>query len=183
MSESPWLSKVSTESGKITFKLDTGAEAGVLPLKAHKRLSNRPVIKHTTITLSAYGGSMIKPVGTCTLKCKHQFTCYILRCLHCLGLTDCIRLGLIQRVHTLQVPDMSKDTIRVEFADVFRGLGNLGKYRITLKDDLVYPARRVPHAIQDRLKKCLEANLQCGVLKKVDQPTDWVHNLVIVERL
>ena len=39
---------------------------------------------------------------------------------------------------------MSKDTIRVEFADVFRGLGNLGKYRITLKDDLqpvVHPAQ------------------------------------------
>ena len=36
----------------------------------------------------------------------------------------------------LQVPNMSKDTIRVEFADVFRGLGNLGKYCITLKDDL-----------------------------------------------
>ena len=86
-------------------------------------------------------------------------------------------------MHTLQVPDMSKDTI--EFADVFRGLGNLGKYCITLKDDLqpvVHPARRVPHVIQDRLKKCLEANLQCGVLKKVDQPTDWIHNIVIVEK-
>ena len=45
-----------------------------------------------------------------------------------LGLTDCIRLGLIQRVHTLQVPDISNDTIKVEFANVFRGLDNLGKY-------------------------------------------------------
>ena len=24
--------------------------------------------------------------------------------------------------------------------------------------------------------------MQCGVLKRVDQPTDWVHNLVIVEK-
>ena len=80
---------------------------------------------------------------------------------------------------------MSKDTIRVEFADVFRGLGNLGKYCIALKDDLqpvVHPARRVPHSLLDRLKKCLDTNLKCGILKKVDQPTDWVHNLVIVEK-
>ena len=92
---------------------------------------------------------MIKPVGTCTLKCKGKVsspvTFYVVSIAvqPILGLIDCIRLGLIQRVHTLQVPDMSKDTIRVEFADVFRGLGNLGKYRITLKDDLqpvVHPA-------------------------------------------
>ena len=57
-----------SESGKIMFKLDTGAEASVL--KVHKCLSNRPVIKHTTITLSVYGGSVIKPVGTWSLKCK-----------------------------------------------------------------------------------------------------------------
>ena len=40
VSESSWLSTVLTESGKITFKLDTGAEASVLPLKVHKRLNN-----------------------------------------------------------------------------------------------------------------------------------------------
>ena len=69
VSESSWLSIVSTESGKITLKLDTGAEVSViLPLIIHKCLSNKPAMKHTSITLSAYGGSIIKPVGTCTLK-------------------------------------------------------------------------------------------------------------------
>ena len=46
ISESSWLSTVSTEIGKITFKLDTGAEASVLPLKINKHLSNKPAIKH-----------------------------------------------------------------------------------------------------------------------------------------
>ena len=80
---------------------------------------------------------------------------------------------------------MSKDTIRVEFADVFRGLSNLGKYHITFRDDLnpvIHPARRVPHSLLDRLENCLETNLKCGVLKKVDQPTDWVHNIVVIEK-
>ena len=191
VSESAWLSTVFTEGGKITFKLDTGAEASVLPLKVHKSLKNTPVISHTTVTLSAYGGSMIKAVGTCTLMCKGKVsspvTFYVVAIVvqPILGLTDCIRLGLIQRVHTLQVPEMSKSTTRVEFADVFRELGNLGKYHITLKDQVnpvIHPARRVPYSLLDKLKKCLEANLQCGVLKKVDDPTDWVHNLVIVEK-
>ena len=158
-------------------------------MKIHKRLSNKPAIKHTTITLSAY--DVIKPVGTCMLKCKGKVsspvTFYVVSVVvqPILGLTDCIRLGQIQRLHALQISNMSKDTIKVEFANVFIGLGKLGKYHITLKDDpqlVVYLARRVPHSLLDRLKKCLELNLQCGVLEKVDQPTNWVHNLVIVEK-
>ena len=139
VSVSSWLSTVSTESGKITLKLDTGAEVSVLPLKIHKCLSNKPAMKHTSITLSAYGGSIIKPVGTCTLKCKGKIsspvTFYVVSVVVqlLLGLTDCIKLGLIQRVHTLQISNMSKDSITVEFAYVFRGLGKLGKYFITSK--------------------------------------------------
>ena len=30
--------------------------------------------------------------------------------------------------------------------------------------------------------KTIEKNVQCGVLVKVDQPTDWVNSLVIVEK-
>ena len=33
-----WLSTVHTEGGTITFKLDTGAEASVLPMKVYKKL-------------------------------------------------------------------------------------------------------------------------------------------------
>ena len=59
-------------------------------------------------------------------------------------------------------------------------------YHIILKDDLqpvVHPARTVPHSLlAGWTKKCLKVHLQCGELKKVDQPTDWVHNLIIVER-
>ena len=31
---------------------------------------------------------------------------------------------------------MSKETIKTEFSDVFKGLGNLGDYHTTLKDDI-----------------------------------------------
>ena len=47
VSESAWLSTVFTEGGKITFKLDTRAEASILPLKVHKSQKNTPVISHT----------------------------------------------------------------------------------------------------------------------------------------
>ena len=41
---SSWFSTIHTESRKITFKLDTGAEASVLPMKEYKKLKNQPMI-------------------------------------------------------------------------------------------------------------------------------------------
>ena len=92
------------EGGKITIKLDLGAKASVFPPKVH----NRPFINHTsdtTTTLLAYGESIIKSVGTCTLACKGKITSHVklyivsIDVQPILGLTDRIRLGLIQRVY------------------------------------------------------------------------------------
>jgi len=44
------------------------------------------------------------------------------------------------------------------------------------------PARRIPHSLKDRWQQTFERNVNSGVLKKVDQPTDWVSNLVVVEK-
>jgi len=50
-----------TQSGKITFKLYTGAEANVIPFEVFNQLTNTPVINPTKAKLTAYGetpGSM-----------------------------------------------------------------------------------------------------------------------------
>ena len=64
-----WLSTVKTQSGKVTFKLDTGAEANVIPVEVFNQLTNTPTVQPTKTKL-AYGGTTIRPLGTCTL----QFT-------------------------------------------------------------------------------------------------------------
>ena len=48
-----WFSIIHTESRKITFKPDTGAEASVLPMKIYKKFKNQPMIDTTDTTLSA----------------------------------------------------------------------------------------------------------------------------------
>ena len=60
----------SVLGNKITFKLDTGVEASVLPLKIFNSLKEKPILTGTTTKLSAYGGSVLTPVGTCALECK-----------------------------------------------------------------------------------------------------------------
>jgi len=36
--------------------------------------------------------------------------------------------------------------------------------------------------LKKRLKQTLDTNVKSGVLCKVDKPTDWVNNLVAVEK-
>ena len=69
---SVWFADVSTSGGKLTFKLDTGAEVSVLPLQIYDKLQSKPLLKSTNIKLTAYGGSSIKPNGTCRLTCSNQ---------------------------------------------------------------------------------------------------------------
>ena len=90
-------------------------------------------------------------MGTCNLVCRSKVGSSTIRfyvipvaAQPILGLEDCVTLGLIQRVHTIQVQVMSKETIQTDFSDVFKGLGNLGDYHITLKDGItpvIYPPR------------------------------------------
>ena len=57
-------------------------------------------------------------------------------------------------------------------------------YHIELKSDTVpvcEPPRRVPFALRESLKIKLDSMEEQGVIEKVDKPTKWVHNLVIVE--
>jgi len=47
---------------------------------------------------------------------------------------------------------------------------------------VINPPRQIPHSLKSRLQQSLEKNIWLGVLKKIDQSTDWVSNLVIVEK-
>ena len=59
-----WLSKLTMPNGDITCKLDTGAEANVLPTAAFNKLAVRPPLQPTKTQLTAYGGSPINSIGT-----------------------------------------------------------------------------------------------------------------------
>ena len=83
----------------------------------------------------------------------------------------------MNRVNTVETKE--------RFKHVFTGLGNLGKYHITLKENhttVVNLPRWVLHSLKEQLRQAIDANVKSGVLVKVDQPTDWVRNLVAVEK-
>lgn len=73
-----------------------------------------------------------------------------------------------------------------KYANVFTGLGRLEKpYHIEVDPavtPVVNPPRTIPAALRDRVKTELEDMEKRGVIRKVEEPTDWVSSMAIVEK-
>lgn len=107
-----------------------------------------------------------------------------------LGDKACEDLKLVRRVYRINTavgaPRDSVDHIVQSFADVFKGFGVLPfTYKIQLRENaqpVVHAARRVPTPLRDRLKKELDRMTTLGVIKKVEEPTDWVNSMVCAKK-
>lgn len=70
--------------------------------------------------------------------------------------------------------------------DLFSGIGKLPyKVKITLSDDavpVVKPVRRLPEILKEKLRKELNRLEKLDIIEKVEKPTDWVHDTVIIEK-
>ena len=59
------------------------------------------------------------------------------------------------------------------------------EYHIAIKPNVqgvVQPPHKVPYALQPKLKKYLQTLTDNCIIADVDEPTDWVHNIVVVEK-
>ena len=67
------MSTIAIPQGDFTLKLDTGAEAKILPIATYNKLSLKPPLKPTDVKLTAYGGTSLSPLGTLG---KYHITLY-----------------------------------------------------------------------------------------------------------
>lgn len=98
----PWIERVEIERSSVEHKIDTGAGVDVLPLRVLKQIAPRALIQQTSVTLRAFAGHQIKPMGTCTLfvslrgmTLKVKFVIVEFDCTPILGLRTCIRFKLV----------------------------------------------------------------------------------------
>lgn len=103
----PWIERIGIDESNVPFKVDTGAGVDVLPLSVLKKIAPRSEIQRTAITLRAFAGEKIKPIGTCSLICsfhdvtlKIKFAVVDFDCTPILGLKSCIRFKIVQPSRT-----------------------------------------------------------------------------------
>jgi Reverse transcriptase (RNA-dependent DNA polymerase) len=105
-----------------------------------------------------------------------------------LGLKDCNNLGLINYVQEMETrPNLgSKESVMDSHKNLFEGLGCMpGDCTITLQADhfpVIHPPRRIPVSLKDKLNDTLLSLEEKGVIQRVAKPTNWVNNLVIIEK-
>ena len=77
------------------------------------------------------------------------------------------------------------DTIQ-DYKDVFGDLGCLkGDHHINIDPNatpVIHPPRKITISLMEKLKAELERMCKLDVIEKVDEPTDWVSSMVIVEK-
>ena len=188
---------INIETGDVLrFKIDTGAQANVIPYHIYMKMTSPPQLKPGKSSLYGYAGQRINVKGTMNLTCSYktlhyQGTFYVAdtqsHSQPVLGLQASLQLQIIKMVLTVGQSSMNNETVLQEYSHLFQhDLGNLeGEVDIYLQENsvpVVHAPRRVPHALRDRLKAELDAMQETGVIAKVTRPTDWVNSLVVVEK-
>ena len=136
---------------------------------------------HDGTEIPVAGKSIVRPKPKGKMDYPIQLFVVPLKSSPILGLATCERLNLIQRVLQIQpISDMTQ-----HYAQVFGDIGFLsGEHHINLKIDarpVVHPPPKVLYLLKDKLKAELERMERNEIIDKVDEPTDWVNSLVIVE--
>ena len=199
-------------SSDQTFKVDTGADGNLMPISMFSKIFPKVSLDalgqtiNRSVTLYAYNDTEIKQFGTCSVRLsfkKRSQVCKFFVVEHetaIIGITDSEKLGLVSvnfdmvqnERHIKVIAEVNeeafKQTIEKEYPDLFQGIGLMdGEIIIKLKDGAVphvEPIRRVPHAMQEPLKKELDKLVTEGILHKVDiaEPIEWLNSFVCVKK-
>lgn len=196
ISDKDWSVNLIINDCQIKFKLDTGADVNVLPLRLLSDVGMRQNdLISTRLKLSGYSGDRIRVVGKCLLKLKYRTSVYILSFIIAdvasppiLGRAACEELNLIKRIMAVGAIEDNNSSIKIlnEYEDVFLGMGCLpGEYKIRLQPNarpVVHAPRKLPIALRDGIKHKLDEMLRQGVIAKVEGPTDWVNSMTVVKK-
>lgn len=193
---------LGSDNTPIKFKLDTGSQVNIIPrhVLISLGLSHMSDLKQTDQKLSAYNGNPLRSLGCFELNCTYKgqsrsLTFHVVETTSppILGMRACLDFGLIKLVYSCNL-DTTQDKseplvasqVMVEFSEVFEGIG-LFQGECSIHTDpavhpTVHPPRRVPLALQDKLKNELERMESLNIIQKVTEPTQWVSSLVVVEK-
>ena len=194
VSQITWYENVIINNKSVKFKLDTGCEVNILPIEVLNKINSKYKLVKTDIILEAYGGSKLKPLGRVTLNCKirdkERTENFIIvdhvKATPLLGLVTSLDFNLISRVNEICSGYTEVQKFLKLNKDLFTGTGKFeNKCKLYVKPEaipVVRPPRRVPLAIQDKLKSTLNNMEKDKIIKKVNSPVEWASNLVIVEK-
>lgn len=184
-----WHEKVRVNNCIIEFKLDTGADMNVLPLRFLKHMKNVKLDKYTG-PVTGYTGHKLSHMGTVDLivMCRNEVTMQTFLVVDTmaeplLGKDACVEMGLVKRIDVIEDPKLR---FIEKNRDIFDGLGcfvNDLEIKVRKNSKPVFkPARRIALSLRMRVKNELQRMMDRKIIEKVEGPVERASNLVIVEK-
>lgn len=104
-----WHAFLKIENRTMQFKLDTGAQANVIPLGLYQRVKTKNRLIPTSANLMTYNREQLPVVGQCRLNCSYkkkktellEFMVVDLPSPEIIGLKGCVRLQLLKRFNSI----------------------------------------------------------------------------------
>ncbi|UYV73599.1 K02A2.6-like [Cordylochernes scorpioides] len=154
-----------------------------------------PSLKPSYIKLRCYGGEILKPRGQIKINCSHQSKQHpiVFQVIDhwekpILSAETCQKLNLIEikaDLCKIESTWTKQNNLLDKYKDIFEGIGCLqGEYKLET-DPTIKPIKQAPRRVPITLRKELKEKLidmeKKNIIAKVDYPTDWISNLVLVK--
>ncbi|GFS39364.1 transposon Tf2-12 polyprotein, partial [Nephila pilipes] len=150
-----WYEKIYVNKNPVMFKLDTGSQVNVIPKSELLKWEEKPTVRKCKTAVLDYSDNRVP-------------------------ILEIQRLNMIYK-SPIETPEL----ILKEFADVFTGTGRLNRIvKIKLKENSVphvAAPRKVPLAIHNTVKEELNNMVESGIISKVEEPTEWMSNMVVID--
>ena len=181
-----WTTELLIENKlKIRIKVDCGADVSIINSEQFNRLGNaKPKLEKSNVTYKAYNGTNIAILGKCVLQVEttlgkyHALEFVVAKYDSILSGDHSVELGFIKKLFNVTADNINPA--------VFDELGCMKEeIKLYLHDDavpVIEPPRKVPLSLHNRLKSELDRMVSLNVIRPIDEPTDWVSSMVIVEK-
>lgn len=187
-----WAADVQIKGKVLKFKLDTGADVTAISDSDLRDLfqgAKMPVLHKPEKPLLGPGRIQLQVAGYAKMQLAYkgkqtEEKVYVVKNLSTplLGLPAITALGLLIRVDSVTM-----DSLKATYPKLYKGLGDIQQpYHIELKPDAVpfslKTPRRIPLPLIGKVKEELQRMEEMGVIRRVEEPTEWCAGMVVVPK-
>ena len=193
-----------------TFKMDTGVDGNLMPISMFTKLFPKSSLEalgkkvEKGVTLFAYNNTPIKQYGTCSIRLIFKGNSAVCKFFFIEHETAIVRIADSEKLKLVKVnfdmvekgvkvihevtEESFKQKIEFEYTELFKGIGLMKEeLSIKLKNGAIphiEPVHRVPHAMQEPLKRELDKLDSEKILHKVDisESSEWLNSFVCVKK-
>ena len=196
---------------KLELKVDTGAQVNTLPLRTYRRMfpnslngdgnPKHNALNQTSITLTAYNGTQIKCFGTVDIDCNYssiwtntKFYVVDVPGPAVLSLPSCETLNVVTLHCSISRDPPANNPPKLnnindlinEYPNQFDHIGEFPTIHKLVTDPNVpphiNPPRKTPIELKDQITEEINKMEEQGIIKRIEQPTEWVNSLTYVTK-